>query len=97
MLAEQADFQFEIQFFSGKSNDAADVLNLNRVDDKASDSETDEDDNTQHELQVFMKEISHIIYIHDTFISAIAKSQQPDGQEIAMARGGETEFHSRVT
>ena len=73
MLAELADFQFEIQFRSGKSNGAADVLSW-----KSSDSETVEDDltiNTQHELQVFMKEISHIINIPDTFISVIAKSQ----------------------
>ena len=62
MLAELADFQFEIQFRSGKSNVAADVLSW-----KSSDSETVEDDltiNTQHELQVFMKEISHMKYMH---------------------------------
>ena len=88
MLAELAYFQLEVQFRSGEYNGAAGVPSRNRVDDKASDSETDEDDliiNTQHELQVFMKEISYIINIPDNFISVIAKSQQPDGQEIAMA------------
>ena len=87
-LAELADFHFEIQFRSGKSNVAADALSRNPVDDKASDSETDEDDltiNTQHELQVFIQEISHTITIPDTLISVIATSQQPDVQEIAMA------------
>ena len=71
-LAELADFNFEIEYRSGKSNTAADALSRNPVDD-----EEEEPRHctlhSQNELQCFLNEQNILSYVPDNLKVAIGQ------------------------
>ena len=79
-LADLSDFNFTIEYRSGKTNTIADALSRNPIDALSDDSDAedeDEDDdacviNTQHELCVFLSERDNTILLPGKPVSAIS-------------------------
>ena len=79
-LADLSDFNFEIEYRSGRSNAAADALSRNPVDESGSESEDDGTCTitTQQQLLTFMQEVDNTSEVPEPLIFAIAKSHEAE-------------------
>ena len=67
-LAELADYDFELQYRTGKSNVAADALSRNPVDTSSSDDDIDESDNRVNVISTSEELLAHINTVGSTII-----------------------------
>ncbi len=74
-LADLSDFNFTIEYRSGKSNSAADALSRNPIDTMSDDSDDDIDDehtiNTQHELMSFLADQDETLALPGDIITTL--------------------------
>jgi len=75
-LADLSDFNFTIEYRSGRSNVAADALSRNPIDFLSDDDDDDDDDDyttvsTQHELCIFIADLDNTTLIPSKLVSEI--------------------------
>ena len=81
-LADLSDFNFDIEYRSGRSNAAADALSRNPVVTSGSDSEDDDETctiTTQQQLLTFIQTVDQTVEVPCNLLSAIAKSYDVTG------------------